>query len=247
VFDGQRGGSVGFIPVGGAQVEFGAAFLDAVSFDQIPVDGTASFDSARAMLRELMCGAGPEQMAADASLAAAEEPPWSPWRALALIVSAEAQLLLGNHDRAVALLRGTDAVAAALGDVGSLVVSRSELAILAMVQRQWAEAAEHVQVALATIDESRLHDYAFTVLAFCRGPARGAPRRPTRTGPSVRAGDARPDHPAHSPSPISPYRCGCNWPRCTPSFPTTRPHGTYCGRSTTSCSTGRLWARWSTR
>ena len=40
-----------------------AAFLDTASFDQIPVDGTASFDSARAMLRALMCAAGPEQMA----------------------------------------------------------------------------------------------------------------------------------------------------------------------------------------
>ena len=35
-----------------------------------------------------------------------------------------------------------------------------------MDQRRWAEAAEHVQVALATIDGSRLHDYALSVLAF---------------------------------------------------------------------------------
>ncbi|HSU34848.1 MAG TPA: AAA family ATPase, partial [Propionibacteriaceae bacterium] len=135
-----------------------AAFLDTASYDQAPVDGTASFDSARAMLRALMCAAGPEQMALDASIATAAEPPWSPWRALALIVSAEAQLLLSHHDRAAALLTETSAVASTLGNVGSIVVSRSELALMAMDQRHWAEAAEHVEVALATIENSRLHD-----------------------------------------------------------------------------------------
>ena len=63
-----------------------AAFLDTASFDLMPVDGTASFESARAMLRAPMCRAGPEQMATDASFAVAEEPPWSPWRATALVL-----------------------------------------------------------------------------------------------------------------------------------------------------------------
>ena len=63
-----------------------AAFVDTASFDLLPVDGTASFNSARAMLRALMCAAGPEQMATDASFAAAEEPPWSPWHAVALVL-----------------------------------------------------------------------------------------------------------------------------------------------------------------
>ena len=66
------------------------AFVDTASFDLLPVDGTASFNSARAMLRALTCAAGPEQMATDANFAAAEEPPWSPWHAVALCLSAEA-------------------------------------------------------------------------------------------------------------------------------------------------------------
>ena len=105
-----------------------AAFLDTASFDQMPVDGTASFDSARAMLRALMCPAGPEQMATDATYAAAAEPPWSPWHAVALCLSAEAQLLLGDAERATALFEETCTVAAALGNVQLIVVSRSELA-----------------------------------------------------------------------------------------------------------------------
>ena len=143
-----------------------AAFLDTASFDQVPVDGTASFDSARAMLRALMCAAGPEQMATDASLAAAEEPPWSPWRAVALCLCAEAQLLLGDRERAVRCSWRPAPSRRNSATSRSVVVSRSELALLAMDRGRWAEAAEHVRVALATIDESRLHDYALSVLAF---------------------------------------------------------------------------------
>ena len=42
-----------------AEAQRWAAFVDTASFDLLPVDGTASFDSARAMLRALMCAAGP--------------------------------------------------------------------------------------------------------------------------------------------------------------------------------------------
>ena len=75
------------------EAERWAAFLDTASFDLVPADGSASFESARAMLRAAMCPAGPDQMAADADLAVAAEPPWSPSRSTALILSAEAQLL----------------------------------------------------------------------------------------------------------------------------------------------------------
>ena len=143
-----------------------AAFLDTASFDQIPVDGTASFHSAQAMLRALMCPAGPRQMATDATYAAAAEPPWSPWHAVALCLFAEAQLLLGDTERATALFEETCAVAATLGNVSSVVVSRSELAGLAMDRGRWPEATEHLRLALDTVDESRLHDYPLSAPAF---------------------------------------------------------------------------------
>ncbi|HSU34282.1 MAG TPA: LuxR C-terminal-related transcriptional regulator [Propionibacteriaceae bacterium] len=143
-----------------------AAFVETASFDPVPMDGTASFNSARAMLRALMLAAGPQQMATDASLAATEEPPWSPWHAVALCLSAEAHMLLGDAERATALFEETSTVAAALGNVSALVVSRSELAQLAMEQGRWAAAAEHLELAFATVDDRRLHDYSFSVLAF---------------------------------------------------------------------------------
>ena len=143
-----------------------AALLDTVSFDLMPVDGTASFSSARAMLRALMCTAGPEQMVTDAGFAAAEEPPWSSWRATALVLCAEAQLLLADSERATALFIESLAVAATRGNVPSSILSRAELAVLAMDRSRWVEAAEHLELALATVESSRLQDYALSVLAF---------------------------------------------------------------------------------
>ncbi|HWI02201.1 MAG TPA: hypothetical protein VNT27_17875, partial [Propionibacteriaceae bacterium] len=123
-----------------------AAFLDTASYDLRPVDGTASFTSARAMLRALMCRDGPEQMAIDASFAAAEEPSWSPWRAVALVLCAEAQLLVGNSDRAAVLFVETSAVAVVGGNVGAIIHSEAELALLAMDGGRWADAAEHLEL-----------------------------------------------------------------------------------------------------
>ncbi len=149
-----------------AEAQRWAALLDTASFDSMPVDGTASFGSARAMLRAAMCAAGPKQMATDAGLAIAEEPSWSSWRATALFLSAEAQLLLGDSERAAALFSETCAVAATLGNVNSSVLSRAELAVMAMDGGRWAGAAEHLHVAFATVDEFRLNDYVLSVLAF---------------------------------------------------------------------------------
>ena len=52
-----------------AETQRWAAIVDTGSYDLVPLDGSASFDSARAMLRAMLCRAGPEQMLADASVA----------------------------------------------------------------------------------------------------------------------------------------------------------------------------------
>ena len=102
----------------------------------------------------------------DASFALAEEPPWSSWRAMALILSAEAQLLLGDPERATALFVAASAVAGELGNVNVVAIGNAELALLAMDDGRWAEAAEKVQCALATVDRYRLHDYSMSLLTF---------------------------------------------------------------------------------
>jgi LuxR family maltose regulon positive regulatory protein len=131
------------------------------------------------MLRAFMCAAGPEQMMTDATLAVSEEPQWSPWRDQALCASAEAHLLAGAVDEAAALFEESSLVATATGNTDELVVSESELALLAMDRGHWSMAAAHLERALAAIDESRMYDYATSVLAYA-GAARLAMHRGDR-------------------------------------------------------------------
>jgi LuxR family maltose regulon positive regulatory protein len=152
------------------------SIIDAASYDLTPEDGTASFDSARAMLRSIMCPAGPQQAMADATLAVTEEPAWSPWRDQALTLSAEAHLLVGDVEEAVAQFAESSSVAAATGDTDATILSESELALLAMDRGRWAEATEHEDRALAAIEGTGMHDYATSVLAFA-GAARLAVHR----------------------------------------------------------------------
>ena len=149
-----------------AAAERWVAVMDAASFDQVPLDGTASFDSSRAMLRAVMCASGPEQMMADAKVAIAEEAPWSPWRDTALLLAAHAHLLAGDEEAAATLFAETITVGASLGDTDNRVDAAAELALLAADHGRWTEAAERVAEALEIIDEHRLQDYAVSVLAF---------------------------------------------------------------------------------
>jgi len=149
-----------------------AAFIDSASFDATPVDGTASFESARAMLRGFMCPVGPGQVTSDAILAVAQEPAWSPWRDVALSLRGEAHLLEGEDDKAAAVFtESSSLLEAESSNADSLILSESELAWLAMNEGRWSAAAEHLQLALDTVDEHRMHDYPPSLLAFA-GAAR---------------------------------------------------------------------------
>jgi LuxR family maltose regulon positive regulatory protein len=164
-----------------AEAQRWAAFLETASFDVAPPDGSAPFESAWSMLRAALCPSGPGRMAGDAGIAVAAEPPWSPSRATALILSAEAQLLLGEPDRATALFVETSAVGAATGSYDTVVHSNAELAVLAMNRGRWDAAEEHLRVALGLVEECRLNDYAMSALAFAAA-ARLAVQRGDRPG-----------------------------------------------------------------
>jgi LuxR family transcriptional regulator, maltose regulon positive regulatory protein len=170
-----------------------ATIIDALSFDQVPVDGTASFDSARAMLRSIMCSTGAEQAMRDGLFAVAAEPPWSAWRDQALVICGEARLLIGDTDGARAQFAESAELSAA-APTDAFVLSEAELAVLAMDLGQWTAAAEHVELALEAIDAQRMHDYPTSVLAFA-GAARLAVHRgdlPEASRQLTRAMRARP-------------------------------------------------------
>jgi LuxR family maltose regulon positive regulatory protein len=161
-----------------------AAFVDAASFDGVPADGSASFGSARAMLRAAMCPAGPEAMMADAAFAVAQEPAGNLYHGDALWTLGEAHLLAGHLDQARSLLAEVSTAAAA--DVP--VICESHLAWLAMDRGDWPEAAGRLEYALATVDKNRMHDYVTSVgasagaarLALHRGDLNEAHRQLTR-------------------------------------------------------------------
>jgi LuxR family maltose regulon positive regulatory protein len=149
-----------------AGAEQWAAFLDSASFDGVPPDGSASFESARAMVRVAMCAWGPEQMMTDAAFAVAQEPAWGRWRAEALYGLGEAHLLAGHLEKARGLLTEALAAAVRIGSTPVTVIGEAELAMLAMDRGEWQQAAGRLERALATIDENRLDDYVACLLAF---------------------------------------------------------------------------------
>jgi LuxR family transcriptional regulator, maltose regulon positive regulatory protein len=153
------------------EAERWAAYLDGASHSSPPAGGSASFESMRAQLRVAMCPLGPDTMLKDAEFAVAQESMSSPWRHNALWSLGEAHLLVNDGD--AARRRFTEASKTALesGMVDSLVIGEAELAIMAMDQGKWAEAGEHLDLALAIVDEKRMQDYVMSLLAFA-GSAR---------------------------------------------------------------------------
>ncbi|HYA53593.1 MAG TPA: LuxR C-terminal-related transcriptional regulator, partial [Streptosporangiaceae bacterium] len=164
-------GWVGALTGETAEAERWAAFVDAASFDGVPLDGSSSFESARAILRAALCARGPEQMMADATFAVGQEPAWSPFRGNALWALGEAQLLAGHLDQGRHLLAEASAAAAATGNADTVVLCESELSWLAMDRSDWQEAAGRLECALATIEKNRMHDYITCLQAFA-GAAR---------------------------------------------------------------------------
>ncbi len=168
-----------------------AAMVDAASFDLPPRDGSASFESARAMLRALMCPNGPQAMLADATIALEEEPPWSPRRPNVLWLLAEAHLMLGDVEEARDLFEDASTVCTLLGIRNILVASQSELALLALDRGDSDGAVEHVRVARDVIEAAGLEEYASALLvyaaaarlAFSRGDVSGAQRELGRAMP----------------------------------------------------------------
>ncbi len=154
-----------------AEAERWTAFADAASSDDVPVDGSSSFESARAVLRAAMCAEGPEQMMADTTLAVAREPSWSPWRSDALWLLGEANLLAGRLDQARAAFAEGSATAATLNTPDMITLCEAQLALLALDRGEWQEAAGRLERALAVIDEHRMHDCVFSIPAFA-GAAR---------------------------------------------------------------------------
>jgi LuxR family maltose regulon positive regulatory protein len=138
--------------------------MDGASFAGIPPDGTASFESGRAMLNVFLARHGAEGMRADADLALAAEPTWSPWRPLALQASGIASMASGADDRAERELSETIEVARAASaseeEQGALAFS----ALLAIDRGDWRRAASLTDRSLKIMRASHLESYVASAL-----------------------------------------------------------------------------------
>jgi LuxR family maltose regulon positive regulatory protein len=146
--------------------EHWGAVADEASFNGELIDGSASFDSLRAMFHAMRCPDGPRQMVDDTRLALESEPEWSSWRDTALSLSGAAHLLVGDVESATQHLERALEAAGALGNADTLVFSEAQLAHLDMDRGRWDRARERVQRALASVEERRMDDYPTSALGF---------------------------------------------------------------------------------
>ena len=126
-----------------AATEHFADITERASFAGRPPDGTASFESGRAMLRVAMCRAGADDMRANASLAVALELPGSRWRDFALWMLAFAHLVHGDQAAADDAMAEAIASARAARNDGLAYAIVGHRALLAMDRGDWAAATAY--------------------------------------------------------------------------------------------------------
>ena len=143
-----------------------AVVLEGSSYDGVPIDGSASFESGRAMLRSFMCALGPEHALKDAEFAVAAEAATSPWRDQALYLLGEAQLLCGRSGcRRNGIPRGVDRRRSA-GERRHPHRVRVGVGDADDGQRTMGRSGAHVRAALDTIDQASMQDYAISTPVF---------------------------------------------------------------------------------
>ncbi len=111
------------------------------TFEGRPPDGTASFESGRAMLRATMVRKGADDALANAARAVELEAAGSPWRDLALWDLAIARLTTGDEEGADAALAGAIAAARSARNFGLWHCLLGHRALLAVERHDWNAAA----------------------------------------------------------------------------------------------------------
>lgn len=122
-----------------------ADIVERSAFSGVPANGSASFESARAMLRAIMVRDGPDDAIANAEFAVAAEELGSPWRTLACEVLAVGHVLRGDASEADAVLAVAIDAAPRHGSYAFYALALR--ASLAMARRDWDAAARYAHEA----------------------------------------------------------------------------------------------------
>jgi LuxR family maltose regulon positive regulatory protein len=139
-----------------------ADVADRATFVGSPGDGSASFESQRAMLRAVMARHGPADMLANAELAVAQEQPDSPWRANALYLLGAARLVLGEVDAA------DEALAASIpaGPRSGSSVARAKRSSIAMARGDWREAERFARESLDVVTMAHYEEIGASLITY---------------------------------------------------------------------------------
>jgi LuxR family maltose regulon positive regulatory protein len=147
------------------------------TFSGDPGDGSASFESSRAILRAVMARRGPEDMLANASFAVSAEGPGSPWRTNAILMLGSAHLLLGDDVAADAAF--ADSVAA--GAMAGAMVAWANRASLAVARGDWGAAEQFARESHGVLARAHLGNLSASLMTYAVAARvavhRGAPAR----------------------------------------------------------------------
>jgi LuxR family transcriptional regulator, maltose regulon positive regulatory protein len=128
-------------------------------------DRPTAVEAGIALMRAALARDGLAGMRHDAATAYALEPEDSPWRSSCCLLAGSAHLLLGHRDAAVRELEeGARRAAVAAPDVHALCLT--QLAVVALTEDDWEEAAALVTRARAQVDRHRLAASATVALVF---------------------------------------------------------------------------------
>jgi LuxR family transcriptional regulator, maltose regulon positive regulatory protein len=120
-----------------------ADIVERATFDGVPAIGTASFASARAMLRAAMVREGADDAVANAEIAVAAEGPGSPWRTVSCEVLALGHIMRGEASMADEVLAA--AVDAAPDGGSDAFFALALRASLAIASRAWDAATRYAR------------------------------------------------------------------------------------------------------
>lgn len=139
-----------------------ADLVERSSFDGVPANGAASFESARAMLRASMVRRGAADALRNAETAVQAEKPGSPWRTLTLEALAQSHLMLGDAAAADAALAEAVDAAPPGGSYGFYALALR--ASIAMGRGDWDAATVHAGGSHRRIERVQLGGAASAVL-----------------------------------------------------------------------------------
>ena len=122
-------------------------------------DGSPTIEPWLALLRAMLCRDGPDQMRADAELAAATMAAGSFWRTASILYLGLAHLMAGDPDKADVLFQDAAAEGYAAGGAIGACVALAERSLLAMANGAWDLAGRHLGEARTVAREAKAEDY----------------------------------------------------------------------------------------